>query len=215
MTAPPDRQYLVVEDIAETRIWLIAMLLAALGGSATGVGTVAEARRWMASGRQPGKPLLALVDVGLPDGSGIDLIAEIVAADPEAMVVVTTIHEDDETLVAALSAGAQGYLLKDREGAEIERRLAGIDRGEVPISPAIARRLLARFHVPGGDGPALTPRETEVLGIVGRGLTLPETGRVLGIGEQTVASHVKAIYRKLDISSRAEAALEARRRGLA
>ena len=158
---------------------------------------------------------LVLFDVGLPDGSGSALIEEIVARFPKALVIVTTVYDDEESLLEALAAGAQGYLLKDQDGPAIAHRLAMIEHGEVPISPAIARRLLQRLRPEAPSGVALSPRETEVLRMIGRGLKSSEVAEILAISPQTVATHVKTIYRKLEITSRAEAALEARRRGLA
>lgn len=214
VTAADLRSYLVVEDVAPTRAWLIASVAEAFGEPAHGAGTLKEARAWLRQ-RPPGRPILALVDLGLPDGSGVELIREITSDDPEAIVIVTTVFEDDEWLLQALGAGAQGYLLKDQDGAAIVRRLAMIEHGEVPISPAIARRLLLRFRKEEPAQVAISARETEVLRLIGRGLNSGEVASVLGISQQTVTTHIKAIYRKLEITSRAEAALEARRRGLA
>lgn len=207
------RHYLVVEDIAETRRWLVAALAEAFGAQAHGAATCRDARAWLRD-REMGVPLLALIDIGLPDGSGVDLIEEIVNEDPTAVAIVTTIYEDDGNLMKAFSAGAQGYLLKDQDARAFARRLAMIDHGDVPISPAIARRLLNRFRDEKPVGAQLSPREMEVLRLVGRGLKSSEAATVLNISPQTVTTHVKAIYRKLEISSRAEAALEARKRGL-
>jgi len=215
MTVSTDerRTYLVVEDIAQTRAWLVSTIAEAFGGVAHGAGTLREARAWLQQ-RRRGIPFLALVDLGLPDGNGIELIEEIMADDPDAVIVVTTVYENDEWLMRALGAGAQGYLLKDQDGSAIVRRLAMIEHGEVPISPAIARRLLHRFRADTCSQATISPRETEVLRLIGRGLKSGEVAGVLGISQQTVTTHVKAIYRKLEITSRAEAALEARKRGL-
>ncbi len=210
----PTRQYLVVEDIAETRDWLIGNVRQIFGAAAYGAADLAAARAWLRNERRLGEPLLALIDLGLPDGDGTRLIEEIVREDPTAIAIVTTIYEDDQWLMQALAAGAQGYLLKDRDGSEIARRLAAIEHGEVAISPAIARRLLLHFREEPPSIAALSPRETQVLRLIGRGLRSTEVAEVLRISQQTVTTHVKAIYRKLEISSRAEAALEARRRGL-
>jgi DNA-binding NarL/FixJ family response regulator len=208
------RSLLVVEDIAETRAWLADTVRDVFGAEPFTAGSIAEARKWLRGGGPGLAPLLALVDLGLPDGNGASLIEEIVRIAPGAMVVVTTIYEDDASLLQALAAGASGYILKDQDGAALGQRLALIDAGEVPISPAIARKLLKSFHADQPSQVALTPRENEVLRLIGRGLRSGEAADVLGIGQQTVASHIKAVYRKLDISSRAEAAIEARRRGL-
>lgn len=213
MSSAAPRNYLVVEDIAQTRAWLVSTIAETFGAVAYGAGTLKEARAWLQQ-RRLGVPFLALVDLGLPDGNGIELIEEIMADDPDAIVVVTTIYEDDEWLMRALGAGAQGYLLKDQDGSAIARRLASIEHGEVPISPAIARRLLHRFRTDEPSQASISTRETEVLRLIGRGLKSGEVAGVLGISQQTVTTHVKAIYRKLEITSRAEAALEARKRGL-
>lgn len=212
--AQNSRIYLVVEDIAETREWLVANILQVFGATAQTATTLREARAWLRQCDQR-QAVLALVDLGLPDGNGADFIEEIVAHCPNALVVVTTVFDDDESLMEALGAGAQGYLLKDQDGSGIAHRLAMIDHGEVPISPAIARRLLKRFRADEPSSAALSPRETEVLRLIGRGLKSAEVAGVLAISPQTVTTHIKTIYRKLEITSRAEAALEARKRGLA
>lgn len=212
-TITTTRSYLVVEDIPETRDWLVGSIAQVFGAAAQAAANLREARIWLRQ-RDPGEAILALVDLGLPDGNGTELIEEIMARCPKAVVVVTTVFDDDESLMEALAAGAQGYLLKDQDGPGIAHRLAMIDHGEVPISPAIARRLLHRFRADEPSAAALSPRETDVLRLIGRGLKSGEVAGVLSISAQTVATHVKTIYRKLEITSRAEAALEARKRGL-
>lgn len=214
VTSPANRQYLIVEDQPDTCRWLVETVREAFGVEPATADSVAAARAWLAAERDRDRPMLVLVDLGLPDAPGTELIAEIATTDPAATLVVTTVYEDDDSLVRALGAGAHGYLLKDFDVAGLRRQLLGIDQGEVAISPAIARRLLARFRTTAVPLAAITPRETEVLRAIGRGLTIAETGILLAISDQTAATHVKAIYRKLDIASRAEAALEARRRGL-
>jgi DNA-binding NarL/FixJ family response regulator len=135
--------------------------------------------------------------------------------------VVVTIHDDDEHLFPALQAGAFGYILKEQPRALITEQLQRMSQGEPPLSPSIARRVIAYFaaqakpqqpdlmpHV------SLTERESEVLLRVAKGFTLPEIGVQLGLSRHTIADYVKQIYRKLNVSSRAEAALEAQRLGL-
>jgi DNA-binding NarL/FixJ family response regulator len=209
----PFRSYLVVEDVTEAREWLVKSIAEVFGATAYGASTLGQGRAWLRM-RDPGETILALVDLGLPDGNGATLIREIVSRHPNAMVVVTTVFDDNESLMEALAAGAQGYLLKDQDGPGIQHRLARIEHGDVPISPGIARRLLQRFLVDGPSQAILSPRETEVLRLIGRGLKAGEVANTLSISPQTVTTHVKTIYRKLDITSRAEAALEARKRGL-
>ena len=213
----------VVEDIAETRAMLAAVLGEAFGDIAVETAVdLRTARRWMAGLAGDGTGLIALIDLGLPDGSGIELIEELRRSHPAAQVVVTTIYDDDAHLFEAMAAGAHGYLLKDRDAREMAGRLRSIGDGDAPISPPIARRILEHFRARAAEMrdaasmyDALTPRETEVLRLISRGLTLREAGAILESSSQTVATHVKNLYRKLGISSRAEAALHAARLDLA
>ena len=231
-TVPVDRcrsflHALVIEDIVVTRDWLSGLLHTAFPN--VGVyhaGDLRSAREWFSGHGGDGAGTLALVDLGLPDGSGVDLIREAQLSHPAAQMVVTTVYDDDKHLMLAMAAGAHSYLLKDRPEPELVELLRRIGQGEVAISPPMARRLMDHFRVHANfmtagaataardDAAALTNRETDVLAMIGRGLTLPEAGSALAISGQTVATHVKAIYRKLGINSRAEAAMEAVRRNL-
>jgi DNA-binding NarL/FixJ family response regulator len=214
------RQLFILEDVPATRDWLTALVKSAwpLGIVAT-AGSLAEARRWLATVADGVMPL-CLIDLGLPDGSGVDFIRELLARLPAARPVVTTLYDDDDHLLAAMAAGAHGYLLKDHEPADMIRRLRAMEQGESPISPAMAERILAHFrnHARLLTGQSvlaeLTPRETDVLRLIGRGLKVSEAAASLGISHLTVSGYIKTIYRKLDIGTRAEAAVEAVRRGL-
>lgn len=161
---------------------------------------------------------IALIDLGMPDGSGIDIIHELTAHYPAIVRLVTTIYDDDRHLFEAIAAGAQGYVLKDHHPDTMVQYLHRIDNGEPPLSPTIAKRMLQHFArikpQVDEDTCGLTSREVDVLRLLGRGLRVAEVARVLGITPHTVSGYVKAIYRKLNISSRAEAAIEATRRGL-
>lgn len=215
---------LVVEDLPEVRDWLAEALGSAFSGIEVGrTGSLGEARAWLKTLESEPQGIsrlkMVLVDLGLPDGSGIELVRDLSEKHPELPTIVATIFDDDEHLFAAIAAGAQGYLLKEQEPRMLARHLRMIDEGLPPLSPAISRRMLAHFReraaLPAGsEAIALSPRETEVLSYIGRGLRVPEAARVLGLTEHTVAGYVKTLYRKLNISSRAEAALEAARRGL-
>jgi len=214
------RLIFILEDVLATRDWLRGLAKQAYpDASIAFAASLAEARRWLKAQDQNSAPL-CLIDLGLPDGSGVDFIRELLARLPSARPVVTTLYDDDEHLLAAMAAGAQGYLLKDHEPADIINRLFAMERGESPISPAMAERILAHFrnHARFMSGqPAatqLTPRETDVLRLIGRGLKVSEAAGTLGLSETTVSGYLKTIYRKLDIGSRAEAAVEAVRRGL-
>jgi DNA-binding NarL/FixJ family response regulator len=168
---------------------------------------------------------LALIDLGLPDGSGVDVVKALHDQQAETQSVVVTIHDDDEHLFPALQAGAFGYILKEQPRELITEQLQRISSGEPPLSPSIARRVMAYFAAKskpqamsasslGMPHVTLTERETEVLLRVAKGFTLPEIGVQLTLSRHTIADYVKQIYRKLNVSSRAEAALEAQRMGL-
>lgn len=207
---------LVVEDTPSTRHWLSEAAARAFPHlPIDAVGTVREAVEWLRRHERTPRAML-IVDLGLPDGSGIEIVRAATAAQGERTVIVATIFNDDEHLLSAFKAGAQGYLLKDGDLAAIAERLSRAGVGEPPLSPSIARRLLKHFR----DAPAipseaeLTPRESDTLRLIARGLTVAETAAELKLRPQTVAGYVKIIYQKLNISSRAEAAREAIRRGM-
>jgi two-component system nitrate/nitrite response regulator NarL len=185
---------------------------------------------------------LVLVDLELPDGNGMELLAEL--AHYPATKIVTTLYSDDDHLFPALQCGADGYLLKEDRFEVLVEELQKIVRGQPPLSPAIARRLLTHFrHGAGGhaDSPApdsgfmpppafttskpvpiekqpdherLTPRESEVLTYLSKGFTIKEIASLMGIKWFTVNDHIKSIYKKLNVSSRAEAAVLASKQGL-
>lgn len=204
----------ILEDLPESQAWLGQALAASFPGIAVDSAyTLKEARDKLAAG--PG-PDIALIDLGLPDGSGVEIIELIQRLHPDALCIVASIYDDDRHVFPALRAGARGYLLKDQPVGRIVEALNGIASGEPPLSPAIARRMLAYFR-PEAQAPAeveLTARETEVLRLIAKGMTQAETARLLGISQHTVAGYVKDLYRKLNVSSRAEAALRARDLGL-
>jgi DNA-binding NarL/FixJ family response regulator len=220
-----NKRLLVVEDNPETRRWICATLQGTFPDvEFVGAGTFGEAEALLfgKDGRRRTFDV-ALLDIGLPDGSGIDLIRRINAELPRTTPVVITIYDDDATLFEALAAGAMGYILKGVKTANLIEQLRRIDSDEPPISPQIARRMLSFFKV---VAPAqkpdmaavpeanLTNREIEVLGLLGKGMTATEIAGILGVTQNTCATHIKSIYRKLNVSSRAEAAIEADRRGL-
>ncbi len=164
---------------------------------------------------------LALIDLSLPDGNGTTVIEAMAARFPESVIVVATIFDDDDHLFPALRAGAHGYLLKDQAPELLVKQLHGITEGHPPLSPSVARRLLDHFRIEQEtaktaitEDTLLTPREREVLVQLTRGISIADIGEVIGISRHTVSDHVKNIYRKLNISSRAEAALQAKNMGL-
>ena len=203
---------LVVEDLPTTRAWLMDILVLAFTEvHVTTAGSLAEAR----AATRTANFDLVLVDLHLPDGSGLDLIREISERTPSTDCVVATIYDDDAHLFPALQAGARGYLLKENDKHQLVVSLKGIVSGTPPLSPTIARRVLQHFHAARSDDePRLTPREVEVLTLAAKGLRVKEIAEQIGTSAHTAATHLKSIYRKLNVSSRAEAALEASRRGL-
>jgi DNA-binding NarL/FixJ family response regulator len=180
---------------------------------------------------------LILVDLELPDGNGMELLAEL--SQYPATKIVTTLYSDDDHLFPALQCGADGYLLKEDRFEVLVEELQKIVRDQPPLSPAIARRLLTHFRQ-GGEAQApdsgfslsafstskpvpiekhfdherLTPRETEVLTYLSKGFTIKEIAQLMGIKWFTVNDHIKSIYKKLNVSSRAEAAVLASKQGL-
>ncbi|MGV3551172.1 response regulator [Rhizobium sp.] len=219
------KQWLVLEDNPETRRWITTTLKSSFADvEVTSAGTIREAEALLFGTKGARRKFdVALLDIILPDGNGIDLIRRINTGLPDTVPVVITIYDDDATLFEALAAGAMGYILKGVKTASLIEQLRRIDSDEPPISPQIARRMLSFFKA---AGPAqrpdltampeanLTNREVEVLRLLGKGLTASEISGILGMSQNTCATHIKAIYRKLNVSSRAEAAIEADRRGL-
>lgn len=207
---------LLLEDLPEIRVWLRKLVLQVFPMS-----KIAESSRVHDALELAGalKFDLALIDLGLPDGSGVQVVQRLRDLQPEAQSVVVTIHDDDEHLFPALQAGAFGYILKEQPRELITEQLQRISQGEPPLSPSIARRVMAHFAAQARPATlmphvSLTERESEVLLRVAKGYTLPEIGVQLGLSRHTIADYVKQIYRKLNVSSRAEAALEAQRLGL-
>lgn len=208
------KSVLIVEDVAESRRWLGEIVHSAF--PAATLTAVASVRAALARVAAPCD--LALIDLGLPDGNGLTVLRRLRAAQPAALCVITTVMGDDASIVAALSSGADGYLLKEQPASVLARQLTQLALGIPALSPAVARRIMEHFRLTGPAAPtdsALTPRETDVLALIGRGMRNAEVAAALGIAETTVAGHIKAIYRKLGISSRAEAAWHAARMGLA
>ncbi len=198
---------LIIEDIAETRLWLRETAHMAFPDSdIQEASTIREAAAIIARNAFD----LAIVDLGLPDGNGTNIIAALSSGRPETTIVVATVMGDDASVVTALSKGAHGYLLKDSPQEAFVRQLTLIEQGAPALSPSIARRIMEHFRrtaIAENEGSDLTPRERDVLGLIGRGLRNSEAARALGLSENTIASHIKSVYAKLGISTRAEAAL--------
>ncbi len=178
-----------------------------------------------------------LVDLGLPDGSGIDVIRRCRALHPTCDVMVITMFGDEANMLEAFAAGARGYLLKDGTERDLARHVLDLRAGGSPMSPIIARRLLQVWQGDGGaatpaiearvervlppvdearKGPPddpLTPKERQVLHLVARGFTYEESATQIGVSVSTVRTHVRNIYGKLDVHNKTEAVFEARALG--
>jgi len=245
---------LILEDNPVARSFLCRVVRESFSDTllVTEAGNLETARRHVGQrvdGQSPADPFkLILVDLELPDGNGVELLAEL-ALYP-ATKIVTTLYSDDDHLFPALQCGADGYLLKEDRFEVLVEELQKIVRGQPPLSPAIARRLLTHFRqgsagpgmphdqsggmanhaaplsglqssrpIPLGRGAPLdherlTPRESEVLTYLSKGFTIKEIANLMGIKWFTVNDHIKSIYRKLNVSSRAEAAVLASKQGL-
>jgi DNA-binding NarL/FixJ family response regulator len=177
-----------------------------------------------------------LIDLGLPDGSGIDLIRSVSQRKPDADIMVVTVFGDEQHVVASIEAGATGYILKDSTPADVISCIRLLRAGGSPVSPVVARSVLRAIRsrmggaapaAPGATGATGTPgripsaentplsaRETEILQLLAKGMSFNEIGEILGISPHTVTAHIKKIYRKLAVHSRGEAVYEASQMGL-
>ncbi len=168
---------------------------------------------------------LALVDLGLPDGNGIELIEKLRTLDSNAMILVISAWSTQESLFSAIKAGATGYVLKERDDAEVKLSIRSILRGGAPIDPFIAQEILKQISaavtpavadqkIIDTDMEPLTGRETEILNLVAQGMSNREIAEQLFVSKYTVESHIKHIYRKLSVSKRTKAVSTARSLGI-
>lgn len=208
----------IVEDDADTR--------ARIGQSVRAdadlklIGEYRNAGEAM-SGLAQQPPDVLLVDLGLPDMPGLELIRIASKQYPDCEILVFTAFGDETHVLAALEAGARGYLLKGNLVHDIGLDIRDIKAGGSPLSPLIARHLLRRLEPPKPKDAAaledieqLSPREREILDAISRGFTYGETAKLMGIGVATVHTHLKRVYRKLSVSSKTEAIFEANKMGL-
>ena len=200
---------LVVEDLPDVREWLRHVVMEAFPGIQVRVAAdIAGARRALAVE----VPQLALIDLGLPDGNGVDLIAEVHQRHPELHCVVTTIYTDDAHLFPALRAGAAGYLLKDLDADELFDLLGGLERGEVVMTRAMSSRLLRQASSADSNPSteALTEREIDVLRLVADGQSNKRIALSLGLSVHTVKLHLRNASLRLGAHNRTEAAMRYR-----
>jgi DNA-binding NarL/FixJ family response regulator len=163
------------------------------------------------------KPEIVLMDIKMPGFNGIEATRRILEADPNVGVVVVTMFEDDDSVFAAMRAGARGYVLKESNAEEMIRVIRAVAEGEAHFGPEIARKLRDFFSKPTAPKeifPELTPREGEVLEMIARGLSNAEISRRLYLSPKTVRNHVSNIFLKLQVADRSQAIVRAREAGL-
>ena len=230
---------LIVEDHLDAGVAMNSIVSRAFAGaSIDNVPTLQRAREKISENSYD----LVVLDLGLPDGKGENFILEITSSQPNAYIVISTIHDESDRLLLALENGAKGYLLKEQDPDYLVSEFEGILSGKPPLAPAITRRLLEvvrnrngkqggglsndgspevakvatsiSMSTQNGSTEALTDREKEVLGLIGKGFSRPEIAGILGISKHTVATHLRKVYDKLSITNRSEATLMAVELGL-
>jgi DNA-binding NarL/FixJ family response regulator len=215
MTAPPATiRVLIADDHPVVRSGLSALI-----GTLAGYEVVAEAADGEAAVREAhlARPDVIIMDVQMPGLDGIEATRRISAALPDIAVLMLTMFEDDDTVFAAMRAGARGFLLKGAQQGEIERALRAVVSGEAIFGPGVAARVLgffarpARTHAP---FPELTAREREVLDLIASGSRNSAIAQTLGLSPKTVGNHVSSIFAKLAVADRSEAIVRAREGGL-
>lgn len=178
------------------------------------VATARDGRRAVEA-VQRHRPDVVLLDLGLPDFDGIEVTRRIKASLPGVEILIFTIFDEEERVLQAVRAGASGYLLKGTPADKVVEAICEVHGGGSVIQPRLARRLLTHFQaVQGEDLPGLTPRETEILALIAKGLSNRAAAEALGLSRATVRTHLEHIYAKLDVSNRTEAVTEAIRRGI-
>jgi DNA-binding NarL/FixJ family response regulator len=210
---PEPIRVLIVDDHAVVREGLRTFLelqdgIEVAGEAADGTEAVAAAARL--------GPDVILMDLVMPRLDGVGAMRELRRREPSSRVIVLTSFGDDDRLLPAIQAGAAGYLLKDVEPAELARAVRAAHAGEALLDPSVAARLVDAIAQPAGERPSerLTPRERQVLELIGRGLSNKRIARELGISEKTVKNHVGRVLAKLGVTDRTQAALHAVRAGL-
>lgn len=228
MMTEPSINVGLVEDQADT---LQRMLAAVASSGSMRVQFAASSVHEAIAALSRFSPDVLLVDLGLPDGSGLEVIALAFNKHPACEIMVFSMFGDEERVLASIEAGATGYILKDTPGLALDDAIRQIHSGGSPMSPGIARQILQRLRksrpavepapallrsrlARDADMPSLTAREAEILDLLSRGYMYSEVARLLSVSVHTIQSHVKHLYSKLSVHSRAEAVFEASKIGL-
>jgi DNA-binding NarL/FixJ family response regulator len=206
---------LIVDDHAPFRAGLRALLVSVQGMEVAGEAVNGEEAVREAARLQPD---VILMDIQMPGKNGIEATRSIYQSSRHIGVIVLTMFEDDDSVFAAMRAGARGYLLKGADQAEILRAIHSVRNGEAMFGPGIARRLINFFAQPDSQPkqpfPELTDREREVLDLLARGMSNAEIAGSLVISQKTVRNHVSNIFNKLQVADRAQAIVRAREKGM-
>ena len=207
---------LVADDHAAFRAGLVDLLAATPGLMVAGQAETGEEAVTAVAALQPD---VVLMDVNMPGIDGVEATRRIADAHPHVAVLVLTMHDDDETVFAAIRAGARGYLLKGAPRAELVRAVMSVAAGEAIFGPAIARRLVAFFDRPAARPdpaafPELTEREREILDLLASGRRTAAIADALFLSPKTVSNHLTSIFAKLEVADRAAAIIRAREGGL-
>lgn len=211
---------LIVEDDAVTRKMLcLAVEADAALKLLAAFDSVKPALAWL----EKESADVLLTDLGLPDGSGLEIIHACAQRHPNTDIMVVTMSSDEASVVACIEAGASGYVLKTAGKTDIARAIIDLRAGGAPMSPTIARMVLAKVRdgkrpapplTAEGAATSLTKREAAILDLIAQGESYGEVAKLLSVSVGTVQTHIKNIYGKLAVHSRGEAVFEAHRRGL-
>jgi DNA-binding NarL/FixJ family response regulator len=207
---------LVADDHAVFRYGMRAMLANTPGFEVIGEAATGEEAVQKASELEPD---IVLMDIQMPGMNGIEATRRIVQANPEVAVVVVTMFGDDDSVFAAMRAGARGYVLKGADAQEVMKVLGAVAEGEAHFGAEIARRLMSFFAVPKPAPPSevfpeLTAREVEILELIARGMSNQDIARRLYLSPKTVRNHISNVFLKLQVADRAQAIVRAREAGL-
>lgn len=222
-TANPIKVLIVEDDAVTRRALSLAIESSAELELVAALDAVKPAVEWLATGQID----VLLTDLGLPDGTGIDVIRACVRHLPKCDIMVITMSSDEDNVLACIEAGASGYVLKDAGRLDVVNSVLELRAGGSPMSPIIARKVLARARIrdeakkddSAGVADALPPvsltkREAAILDLIARGDSYGDVAKQLSLSVGTVQTHIKNIYDKLSVHSRGEAVFEAHRRGL-
>ena len=206
----PELRVVLVDDHAVVRRGLAELLSGAEGLAV--VGTASDGREAQEVVRAA-RPDVVVMDLQMPGTDGVEATRLILAEHPDVQVLVLTSFSDSDRILAALDAGAVGYLLKDADPDDVIEGVRAVARGESPLHPKAARELLQSRHRPDHQV-QLTPPEADVLRLVRTGLANKQIARRLGISERTVKAHLTSVFQRIGVQDRTQAALWAERQGL-